>query len=104
MRRMGCRQLTYFSLRAVALVAFLLSVFVMPSGGAAAAVCIAAGLVAVLSGIGVNAGGPGERAGAHVQGELYERVRPPQGDWPPFDPERIVDGEVLDRRDRLTPP
>jgi hypothetical protein len=104
MRRIGRRQVTYLSLRAVALLAFVLSAFVMPSGAAAAAVCVAAGLVAVLSGIGVNAGGPGEQAGARRQTDVYERVRPPQGDWPPFDPDRIVDGEVLGRRDRLTPP
>ena len=94
------RQLTYYGLRAVAMSAFLFSAFVMPRGAAAGAVCLAAGLVAVLAGIGVNAGGPGERAGARRQMDFYERVRPPQGDWPPFAADRIVEGEVVPGDDR----
>lgn len=89
------RQVTYFSLRAVATGAFLIGAFVMPRGGAAGAVCLGAGLVAVLSGIGVNAGGPGEQAGARLQMDYYERIRAPQGDWPPFDPDRDIDGEIV---------
>ncbi|MCU1674771.1 MAG: hypothetical protein JWN77_2884 [Frankiales bacterium] len=93
---------TYFSIRAVAVVAFLLSAFVMPHGAPAALVCMGAGAVAVLAGIGVNAGGPGEQAGARRQMDHYNAIRPPQGDWPPFDPDRVVDGEVV--RPDVTPP
>lgn len=89
------RQATYYTMRAIATVAFLLSVFVLPRGAIAAAVCIGAGVVAVLSGIGANAGGPGEQAGSRRQMDHYERVRAPQGDWPPFDPSRDIDGEVV---------
>ena len=96
------RKVTYFSVRAVAAVAFITSATIMPRGGAAAAVCITAGIVAVLAGIGVNAGGPGERAGARRQLDNYEAIRPPQGDWPPFDPSRDVEGEVV--RPDVTPP
>ena len=94
--------MTYFSLRAVAVVAFLSSVLFMPRGAPAALVCISAGAVAVLAGIGVNAGGPGEQAGARVQMDNYESIRPPQGDWPPFDEDRVVEGEVV--RPDVTPP
>jgi len=88
------RQVTYFSLRAGALSAFLMSAFVMPRGGAAGAVCLAAGAVAVLSGIGVNAGAAGERAGARTTTDYFASISPPQGEWPPFDEDRIVEGEV----------
>lgn len=89
------RQVTYLLLRAGATVAFLVSAFVLPRGAPAAALCLAAGLVAVLAGIGTNAGGPGERAGARRQMDYYEQVRAPQGDWPPFDPARDIDGDVV---------
>jgi hypothetical protein len=95
---------TYYSLRAGATVAFLLSAFVLPRGALAGAVCIGAGLVAVLSGIGANAGGPGEQAGARRQMDHYERVRAPQGDWPPFDEGRDIEGEVVKPEPGLTPP
>jgi hypothetical protein len=96
------RKVTYFSLRAGAVVAFLLSAFVLPRGAPAALLCLGAGAVAVLAGIGVNAGGPGEQAGARRQMDHYESIRPPQGDWPPFDEDRVVDGEVV--RPDVTPP
>lgn len=89
------RQTTYYCLRAGATCAFLLSAFVLPRGALAGALCLGAGFVAVLSGIGANAGGPGERAGARRQMDHYERVRAPQGDWPPFDPGRDIDGEIV---------
>jgi len=88
------RKVAYFSLRGAAFVAFLLGVFVMPRGGAAGAVVLAAGAVAVLAGIGVNAGAAGERAGARTTSDYFSSITPPQGDWPPFDPDRIVDGEL----------
>jgi hypothetical protein len=98
------RQVTYYSLRAGATVAFLVSVFVLPRGPLAAAICIGAGIVAVLSGIGANAGGAGEQAGARRQMDHYEQVRAPQGDWPPFDPSRDIDGTVVKPESGLTPP
>lgn len=102
--RANRRQVTYYTLRAVATLAFVLAAFVMPRGGLAAAVALGAGLVAVLSGIGANAGGPGERAGSRRQMDTYNAIRPPQGDWPPFDPAHDVEGEVVRRSDKLTPP
>lgn len=89
------RQKAYYGIRGVAVTAFVLSWAVMPPGGAAAAVAIVAGLAGILTCLGVNAGGPGERAGARVQAMNLERVRPPQGDWPPYDDDRVVDGEVV---------
>jgi hypothetical protein len=88
------RQVTYFSLRAGATLAFILAAFVLPRGPVAGLLAITAGVVAVLSGIGANAGGPGEQAGARRQMDHYEQVRAPQGDWPPFDPSRDIEGEV----------
>jgi hypothetical protein len=93
------RQKAYFGIRGVAVTAFVLSWSVMPSGSGAAAVAILAGLCGILTCIGVNAGGPGERAGARVQAVQYAKVRAPQGDWPPYDEDRIVDGELVTPRD-----
>jgi hypothetical protein len=89
------RQKAYFLIRGGAVVAFVLSWSVMPPGGLAAAVAIAAGMVGILTCIGVNAGGPGERAGARAEGAHLERMRPPQGDWPPYEEDRIVEGELV---------
>lgn len=89
------RKVTYFSLRAGATLTFLLSAFVLPRGALAGVLCLGAGLVAVLAGIGANAGGPGEQAGARRQMDHYEKVRAPQGDWPPFDPARDIEGTVV---------
>jgi hypothetical protein len=93
------RKVTYLWLRAAAVVAFLMSAVVVPRGAPAALLCIGAGAVAVLAGIGANAGGPGEQAGARRQMDHFETIRPPQGDWPPFDAERVVEGEVVARPD-----
>jgi hypothetical protein len=87
------RQITYYSLRAGALCAFIIALLI-PRGTAAGLLAISAGVVAVLSGIGANAGGPGEQAGARRQMDHYEQVRAPQGDWPPFDPSRDIEGEI----------
>ena len=89
------RQKAYFGIRGLAVTAFVCSWAVLPPGGLAAAVAISAGVVGLLTCIGVNAGGPGEQAGAHAQSMHYEKVRPPQGDWPPYAEDRIVDGEVV---------
>ena len=98
------RQITYFSLRAAATCAFILAAFVLPRGPVAGLLAISAGVVAVLSGIGANAGGPGEQAGARRQMDHYEKVRAPQGDWPPFDETRDIEGQVVKPETGLTPP
>ncbi len=97
------RQKAYFGIRGGALVAFILSWAVMPPGIAAGGVAIAAGIVGMLTCIGVNAGGPGERAGARLEAQHLQQVRPPQGDWPPYAEDRIVDGEVVSPPDRPAP-
>ncbi|HTL24480.1 MAG TPA: hypothetical protein VL281_10665 [Mycobacteriales bacterium] len=96
------RAKAYFGIRGVALVAFVLSWSVMPPGMWAAGVAIVAGIAGILTCIGVNAGGPGEQAGARLEATRFERVRPPQGDWPPYDEDRIVEGEVV--RPSVRPP
>lgn len=92
---MNGRQKAYFAFRGGAAGVFLLSATVLPHGAPAVIGCVTAGLVSILSCIGVNAGGPGEQAGARVQQVSYEKVRAPQGDWPPFPDSKVVDGEVL---------
>ena len=89
------RQKAYLGIRGTALAMFVSSWTVLPPGALAGGVAIAAGVIGLATCIGVNAGGPGERAGAAVQGVRYERVRAPQGDWPPYAEDRVVDGEVL---------
>jgi len=74
----------------------LLSATVLPRGAPAVIGCVVAGMGGILTCIGVNAGGPGERAGARAQTQAYEKVRPPQGDWPPYDPSKIVEGKLAD--------
>jgi hypothetical protein len=93
------RQATYLLLRGGAAVAFLLSSVALPPGPVAGLCVMAAGLVAVFTCLSVNAGGPGERAGTVPQERWLEGVRAPQGDWPPYDPERVVEGELVDRRE-----
>jgi hypothetical protein len=93
----------YLIFRGGAAVVFLLASVVLPRGVPAALFVMAAGLVAVFTCIGVNAGGPGERAGSVVQDRWIEGVRAPQGDWPPYDPERVVEGELVER-DRAPDP
>ena len=89
------RAKAYFGIRGVALVAFVLSWSVLPPGLWAAGTAIVAGIAGILTCIGVNAGGPGEQAGARLEATRFERVRPPQGDWPPYEEDRIVEGEVV---------
>lgn len=76
---------TYLTLRLVAAGAFLLAV-VLPPGLPAALLVVVAGIVAVGTCFGVNAGGPGERAGARPQDRWFDAHSAPQGDWPPYDP------------------
>ena len=85
----------YYGIRVVALVCFVLAATVLPSGVPAGIVAAAAGIVGLLTCIGVNAGGPGERAGAREEGVRYERSRAPQGDWPPYPDDKVIEGEVL---------
>ena len=89
------RQKAYFVFRGSGAAVFLLSATVLPKGAPAVVGCAVAGLLSLLTCIGVNAGGPGEAAGARAEGVAYEKVRAPQGDWPPYDPTMVIDGEVV---------
>lgn len=89
------RQKAYYGIRGAALLVFVLAALVMPSGIAAGVAAGTAGIVGLLTCIGVNAGGPGEQAGALEQGVRYEQKRAPQGDWPPYPEDRVVEGEIL---------
>ena len=80
------RVVSYLVVRVSAGVAFVLAATVLPRGVPAGLVIVAAGLAAVGSCFGTNAGGPGERAGARPQDRHFDRLMPPQGDWPPYDP------------------
>ena len=92
---MTSRQKAYYGIRAAALLTFLLAALLMPSGVPAGLVAGGAGIIGLLTCIGVNAGGPGEHAGALEQGVRYERARPPQGDWPPYPEDQVIEGEIL---------
>ena len=90
---------TYLTLRLVAAGAFLFAV-VLPPGLPAALLVLGAGVLAVATCFGVNAGGPGERAGARPQDRWFDAQSAPQGDWPPYDP-TVQDGPgVLDEPER----
>lgn len=82
---MSRRHTTYFVLRGGAAVVFVLAATVLPRGVPAALVILLAGLVAVGTSLGTNAGGPGERSGARPQDRWFDSVRAPQGQWPPYD-------------------
>jgi len=90
------RQKAYLAVRGSAAGVFVLSATVVPPGVGAGLLAMGAGIVGVLTCIGVNAGGPGERAGARLEQQQRRTVRPPQGDWPPYDPDRVVEGELAD--------
>ena len=81
------RKRTYLLVRLVAATVFILAATVLPRGIPAALLVVAAGVVAVVSSLWANAGGPGERAGARPQDRFFDSVVPPQGDWPPYDPD-----------------
>lgn len=80
------RKRAYLVIRLGAAVAFVLAATVLPRGVPAAVVIVAAGVAAVLTSFGTNAGGAGERAGARPQDRYFDSILPPQGDWPPYDP------------------
>lgn len=82
---MNRRQRTYLGFRLGAAVLFLLAVSVVPPGVPAGLMVMAAGLIAVLSCVGANAGAAGEQAGAREQNRWFDSVRAPQGEWPPYD-------------------
>ena len=69
--------------------AFVLAALLLPRGIPAALVIVVAGVAAVLTCFGTNAGGPGERAGARPQDRWFDAHMAPQGDWPPFDPAEL---------------
>ena len=81
------RKRTYLLLRLCAALAFLVGVLVLPRGLPAGLLVLGAGLVAVLSSLWSNAGSRGERYGAAAQNRYFDSVTPPQGDWPPYDPD-----------------
>lgn len=91
--RLDARQRTYFLVRAAAAGVFLLAALVLPPGVPAGLLAMAAGLVAVMTCFGTNAGGPGERAGALPQDRWFDSVRAPQGDWPPYTAARAAQAE-----------
>ena len=92
---MDRRYLAYFAFRGGSAGVFLLSATLL-TGTPAVIGCVVAGMGGLLTCLGVNAGGPGERSGARLQQVQYERVRAPQGDWPPYDPARVVEGELAE--------
>lgn len=96
-RLLSKRELVYYVLRAVAAAGVVLSVLAVPHGLVAMLLCIASGLLAVFTCVATNAGGPGESAGTAAQARRFEQVRAPQGDWPPYDPGHVVDGELVER-------
>lgn len=85
-RAQGGRKRTYLLLRLGALAAFLVAVVVLHDGLAAALLICLAGIVAVLTSFGTNAGGAGERAGARAQDRYFNQHAAPQGEWPPYPP------------------
>ena len=94
------RQKTYLLVRGGAGLVFVLAALLLPRGPMAGLVIMAAGLVAVLSCLWTNAGSPGERAGARPQNRAFEQMRAPQGDWPPYEPSTVVDGELAKHPER----
>lgn len=78
------RELGYVVVRGGAAAGFVASALVLPPGLGAGVACVVCGVVGIAACIGTNAGGPGERAGARAQQRALDRVRAPQGDWPPY--------------------
>ncbi len=87
-------------MRGGAAVVFVLAATLLPRGLVAGLVVLAAGLVALLTCLWTNAGGPGERAGARPQNRAFEQMRAPQGDWPPYQDSTVVDGELAQQPER----
>ena len=85
-------------MRLAAATVFVLAATVLPRGVPAALLVVVAGVVAVLSSLWANAGGPGEQAGARPQNRFFDSVVPPQGDWPPYDDPDAESSEATPRR------
>ena len=98
--RLDTRQKAYFGVRAVAFVAFVVGALVLPRGVPSALLVMAAGMTAVMTCFGTNAGGPGERAGAAPQDRWFEQVRAPQGDWPPYVAARAEQARLAELAER----
>jgi hypothetical protein len=79
------RKRSYLLARLGAFTVLVAAATLLPRGVPAALLVVAAGVVAVVSSLWANAGGPGERAGARPQDRWFDSVMPPQGDWPPYD-------------------
>ena len=82
---MSQRQVTYLAIRLAAAVVFLAAATLLPRGVPAGLLILAAGIAAVLSCVGVNAGSVGEQWGARPQDRWFDSLRAPQGEWPPYD-------------------
>ena len=93
------RKRVYLLVRLGALVAFLVGALALPHGVPAALVVVLAGVVAVVSSLWSNAGGPGERAGSREQDRWFDSIMPPQGDWPPYEPGPVSPPPAPVRRD-----
>lgn len=91
--RLDGRQKAYLAIRLVAALVFLVAATLLPRGLPAGLLVMAAGVAAVLACFGVNAGGPGERAGSLPQERWLDSVRAPQGDWPPYVAARAEEAE-----------
>lgn len=100
---LSARQKGYLAVRGGAGLVFVGAAALGPTGPATGFVCLAAGLVGMLTCVGTNAGGPGEQAGARHEQRRVARFRAPQGDWPPYDPTRVTDSAASEVA-RLTPP
>ena len=93
----------YLTVRLGCLAAFVLAGLVLPRGIPAALVIVVAGVVAVMTCFGINAGGPGERAGARPQDRWFDSHLAPQGDWPPYDHAELTPHELTPEATRLRP-
>jgi hypothetical protein len=89
------RTAVYLGLRLAAALVFVGAATLLPPGLPAALLVVAGGVLAVAACFGVNAGGPGEQAGSRPQDRWFDSLRAPQGDWPPYDPGTVVEGEVV---------
>jgi hypothetical protein len=75
----------YFAVRGAAALLFVLAATVLPRGVPAGMLILLAGVVGLGSCLFANAGSPGEQAGARPQDRWFNSLRPPQGDWPPYE-------------------
>lgn len=78
------RRAGYYAVRGGAATGFVASALLLPPGTPAGLACIAFGLVGALSCLGVNAGSGAEQRGAWAEQRRLDRIRAPQGDWPPY--------------------